>query len=259
MSEVAERVNTMGVDLSALNSIQGLRTEQSKPVSSPNTATNSGNSGNSSSIQDTINLSPEAEEQLRKLRQRDAEVRRHENAHLSAAGAYAVGGTHYDTQQGPDGKQYAIGGHVNIDTSPVPGDPEQSEAKAEQVKRAALAPSEPSAADMQIAAKASQMAMQARIEQQTDSGEEDQQNNSNPNKISANIQEKASNAYNAVASFFADNSEGVGPAMSAFKSSIMANLNDATGISDLMRGIQAYNANAMDADTSFANTLAIRV
>ena len=43
--------------------------------------------------------------------------RAHEMAHLAAAGGLATG-PYYEYQQGPDSKQYAVGGHVNIDTSP---------------------------------------------------------------------------------------------------------------------------------------------
>lgn len=120
---------------------------------------------------DSLELSPEAEQQLRELKQRDAEVRAHERAHMAAAGQHAIGGAQYTYQAGPDGRRYAIGGHVNIDTSSEPDDPEASEEKAQQVRRAALAPGDPSAQDMQVAAQAAQMEAEARV----DSREEDQE------------------------------------------------------------------------------------
>ena len=113
---------------------------------------------------DSVQLSPEAEQQLKELKQRDAEVRAHERAHMAAAGQHAVGGAQYTYQTGPDGRRYAIGGHVNIDTSSVPDDPEASEEKAQQVRRAALAPGDPSAQDMQVAAQAAQMEAEARVD-----------------------------------------------------------------------------------------------
>lgn len=113
---------------------------------------------------DSVQLSPEARQQLQELKARDAEVRAHERAHMAAAGEHAVGGPQYDYQTGPDGRQYAIGGQVNIDTSAVPGDPEASEEKAQQVRRAALAPGQPSAQDMQVAAEASRLENQSRME-----------------------------------------------------------------------------------------------
>ena len=107
-------------------------------------------------------LSPEYHE-LQELKARDREVRAHEMAHLTAAGAYARGGPSYDYKRGVDGQQYAVGGHVNIDKSPVPGNPEATLRKAEAVSRAALAPAEPSPQDRHIAAEAMAMATEARI------------------------------------------------------------------------------------------------
>ncbi|MEM6825981.1 MAG: putative metalloprotease CJM1_0395 family protein, partial [Pseudomonadota bacterium] len=60
----------------------------------------------------------------------------------------------YSYQTGPDGRQYAVGGEVPIDVSPVPDDPEATIAKMDVVKRAALAPAEPSTADRRVAAEA---------------------------------------------------------------------------------------------------------
>ncbi len=105
-------------------------------------------------------------QELTRLRQRDREVRAHEMAHLAAAGPYAVGGPTYEYRKGPDGQRYAVGGHVNIDTSPVPGDPEATLRKAETIRRAALAPGDPSPQDRSVAAAAAAMAMKARIELQ---------------------------------------------------------------------------------------------
>lgn len=106
----------------------------------------------------------EAERQeVQALKARDQEVRRHEQAHASAGGVYA-GAPQYDFTTGPDGGRYAIGGEVSIDTAPVPGDPQATLEKAQTVRRAALAPAEPSEQDRRVAAEASQMAAQARVE-----------------------------------------------------------------------------------------------
>ncbi len=115
---------------------------------------------------------------LSELKQRDAEVRSHEAAHLAAAGGIATSGASFEYQQGPDGIQYAIGGEVNIDTSPVSGDPAATLRKADTIRRAALAPAQPSGPDMQVAASATAMAAQAQIEllkknQDTQNGNKD--------------------------------------------------------------------------------------
>ena len=73
-------------------------------------------------------------------------------------------GVSFTYQRGPDGVQYAVGGEVGIDTSPVAGDPEATLAKAQRIRAAALAPAEPSAQDLRVAAQAAQLAVQARAE-----------------------------------------------------------------------------------------------
>jgi hypothetical protein len=82
---------------------------------------------------------------------------------MAVGGQYA-GGVSYDYSRGPDGRLYAIGGSVSIDTSPVAGDPLATVDKMQQVQRAALAPAEPSGADLAIAAQAAQLIAQARAE-----------------------------------------------------------------------------------------------
>ncbi len=100
---------------------------------------------------------------ISKLRNRDEEVKQHEMAHMAAGGQYVRGGTTYKYVKGPDGKMYAIGGEVEIDTSPG-RTPEETIKKMEQVKRAALAPKNPSAQDRMVAEKASIEEMKARME-----------------------------------------------------------------------------------------------
>ncbi|MGD9210656.1 MAG: putative metalloprotease CJM1_0395 family protein [Desulfobacteraceae bacterium] len=110
------------------------------------------------------NLSEDQKRQIDKLKQRDQEVKAHERAHMAAGGGLVQGGASYTYQRGPDGKLYAVGGEVQIDTSSE-RDPDQTARKMEQVKRAALAPAQPSAADRAVAARASQVELQARIEE----------------------------------------------------------------------------------------------
>jgi hypothetical protein len=106
-------------------------------------------------------LTPEEEKVVEKLKERDAEVRRHEQAHVAAAAGHAVGGPQYEYQTGPDKKQYAVGGHVDIDMTPVSGNPEATLQKAQAIRRSATSPAEPSGADQAVAAQAVKMAMDA--------------------------------------------------------------------------------------------------
>lgn len=66
----------------------------------------------------TTQLSKEALALIDKLKARDTEVRQHEQAHMAAAGGLATSGATFTYQRGPNGVNYAIGGEVNIDTSP---------------------------------------------------------------------------------------------------------------------------------------------
>ncbi len=109
-------------------------------------------------------LSDEDHKKVDALRERDREVRTHEQAHAAAGGSHIRGGITFEYETGPDGRRYAVGGEVSIDTSPVSGDPQKTILKAQQVRRAALAPAEPSAPDRQAAAAASRMEAEARQE-----------------------------------------------------------------------------------------------
>lgn len=97
------------------------------------------------------------------LSARDAEVRAHERAHQAVGGPYA-GAVSYSYQTGPDGKRYAVSGEVPIDVSPVPGDPRATIEKMRVVKAAATAPAKPSTQDLNVAATATRILVQAQIE-----------------------------------------------------------------------------------------------
>lgn len=109
-------------------------------------------------------LSPHEKRRLEKLKKRDAEVKAHEQAHISAGGGYVRGGAHYEYITGPDGNRYANGGEVSIEVSEVPDNPQATVEKARIVRRAALAPAEPSSTDRAIAAEATRMEQKAQQE-----------------------------------------------------------------------------------------------
>ncbi|MCF2859609.1 catalase [Pseudoalteromonas sp. SMS1] len=112
------------------------------------------------------------EQQIMELKDRDREVRLHEQAHARVGGQYA-GAPSYDYQRGPDGNNYAVGGQVMIDVAPIEGDPQQTIEKMQTVRAAALAPAEPSGADRAIAADATSKiaSAQAELAKQSISGE----------------------------------------------------------------------------------------
>lgn len=96
---------------------------------------------------------------ISELRSIDARVRAHEAAHQAAAGGLA-GAASFTYTTGPDGRRYAVGGEV-----PISGGggrtPDEIIANARRVRAAALAPADPSAQDLRVAAAAAQTEMQA--------------------------------------------------------------------------------------------------
>ncbi|MCR8922394.1 catalase [Dasania sp. GY-MA-18] len=109
--------------------------------------------------------------QIRELRARDAEVRAHEAAHASVGGQYA-GAPSYSYETGPNGVKYAVGGEVSISLPANADNPLQTIQAAEQVRRAALAPADPSGQDRRVAASAARVAISARAELRAQQAEE---------------------------------------------------------------------------------------
>lgn len=149
-------------------------------------------------------LSEEDQKVVEKLKARDAEVKAHEQAHVAAGGGLITGGPTYSYQSGPDGQQYAIGGEVQIDSSTEPT-PEETISKMQQVRRAALAPAEPSSQDIQVASNASRLEMQARMEL-SQSKNEDPKSNNTKEDTNSKKQNKSENK-NLLEIYFKNNSQ----------------------------------------------------
>jgi len=98
-------------------------------------------------------LSSADQQTVAKLQARDREVRAHEAAHKSVGGSLA-GSMSFSYESGPDGRRYAVGGEVSIDTG-AERDPRATIAKMQRVIAAALAPAQPSSQDRAVAAGAS--------------------------------------------------------------------------------------------------------
>ena len=114
-----------------------------------------------------------------RMKQTEQNIRAHEAAHMAAGGGFA-GSASYIYAKGPDGKMYVVGGEVPIQ-APEGKTPEETVKNMEVVQRAALAPPDPSAQDLAVAAAAMQIESRARaaIRQgrfltQADMQEEDQ-------------------------------------------------------------------------------------
>lgn len=104
--------------------------------------------------------------QVQQLQQAEREVIAHEQAHMSAGGQYA-GTPTYSYTEGPDGKRYITGGEVSIN-APAGKNAEETARIMEQVKRAALAPANPSSQDIKVASRAASSEQAALREQAID-------------------------------------------------------------------------------------------
>ena len=158
-------------------------------------------------------LTPEELEQLSELKARDQEVRTHEAAHQAVGGQYA-GAMTLTYQRGPDGVNYAVGGEVSVDVSPVSGDPAATIDKMRVVRAAALAPAEPSAQDRAVAAQAMKTLLEAQSELALEnevsdpvSTEADQQS---PESGYGSNQRKAEETYRSVSQMNGSDADPVG-------------------------------------------------
>lgn len=141
--------------------------------------------------------------ELEELKARDREVRTHEAAHQSVGGQHA-GSVSYTYSRGPDGVQYATGGEVPIDVSPVANNPQATIEKMRVVQAAALAPAEPSSQDRQVAAQAMQTMLQAQVEladNRRASSEEAQGVRSSESLENSRQGKQAESAYQVVSAF----------------------------------------------------------
>ncbi len=184
--------------ISGLSYYQPLYSIESQSVN----VTQSSESNEQENSNNQYELTQDQKMQVIELQRRDLEVRTHEAAHMSA-GAGLTTGASYSYQRGPDDKMYAIGGEVGIDTSPGKT-PEETLKKAAQIKRAALAPAQPSSADLQVAATTTNMEIDAKMEIQKNQNQEtkekteqNSQNSQSSQDTSSYLNEQRKNPYNS--------------------------------------------------------------
>lgn len=140
---------------------QGVIEHQVNSQSETQAPENNSNQEKPTSGIDSSQLTPEQLRLVEELKQIDTKVRNHELAHITAGGSYITSAANFTYKKGPDGKDYAVGGEVGIDVTPVPGDPEATIRKMRQVRQAALAPGDPSPQDRKVAANAASQSVKA--------------------------------------------------------------------------------------------------
>ncbi|MFO1188727.1 MAG: putative metalloprotease CJM1_0395 family protein [Alphaproteobacteria bacterium] len=91
-----------------------------------------------------------------RLESRDRDVRTHELAHFHAGQPYSRA-PEYFFVTGPTGRQFAVGGVTAMDSALDPGHPNAALAKLRILRRAALAPAEPSPRDREAAERLQRM------------------------------------------------------------------------------------------------------
>lgn len=116
-------------------------------------------------------LSKEELKAVRDLQVRDRQVRAHEQAHVSASGRIATSAPNYEFETGPDGRKYAVGGSVSYNVPPA-STPKEELLLAQQLRRMALAPMDPSPKDRATAAKAAVKEAKANREIREEKAEE---------------------------------------------------------------------------------------
>lgn len=162
----------------------------------------------------------------------DAHVRAHEAAHMGAGGGLTSPAS-YTYERGPDNKMYAVAGEVGISAGEGKT-PEETLGKAQQIRRAALAPSDPSPQDLKVAARASSMEMNARAQIMSQKVEE--QNARNKEKQDKQNADKSTNdgsndkANSSVNSSFGENSSVKNSSNSSSNSSFRISNSSGTSV-----------------------------
>lgn len=90
---------------------------------------------------------------LKELKLRDSSVRNEEESHARMLGRHA-GAIKYEYQVGPDGRAYVINGSVEVTPKFNSQNPEEIRQVLEKIRRAAITVSNPSQADLNVAASA---------------------------------------------------------------------------------------------------------
>ncbi|MBK4720583.1 hypothetical protein JJL56_17080 [Azospirillum sp. YIM DDC1] len=151
-----------GVSSSGIFGWPSLRAGPSARDRSPDSARTADQDTARTSADQAGALTDDQQRQVQELKRIDASVRQHEAAHQAAGGPHA-GGASFTFTRGPDGKNYATAGEVQVDVG-AESDPEATVRKMDTVKAAALAPSDPSAQDLRVAQQADAAKMQAQQE-----------------------------------------------------------------------------------------------
>ncbi len=116
-------------------------------------------------------LSKEEHKEVKELERIDRQVKSRELTHRAVAGSYARGSVSFDYVTGPDGKKYAKEGHINIDSRPVPNNPEATIRKARAIRSVELSTTNTSPQNRNVSAEIAKIEREARMELKTEQRE----------------------------------------------------------------------------------------
>lgn len=145
-----------GVDLVVARDQLGATLPRGSGAESQAPATTTASTGSKTRVAATRELTADQQRKVEELKEIDRKVHEHEQAHIAAGGGVVTSGASYTYTYGPDGKPYATGGEVGIDTSKEEK-PQENIDKGRLVQRAALAPQDPSPQDYRVASIGAQL------------------------------------------------------------------------------------------------------
>ena len=196
ITDTSYAMNYYSTPAQSNNKANGVENNADNSVSSgdktANAENNTQNNDKNAGQKNIGELSLEEQRIVTELQAADTNVRAHEAAHMAAGGGLTSPAS-YTYERGPDNKMYAVAGEVGISTGEG-NTPQESLNKAQTIRRAALAPADPSPQDLKVAAQAASMEMSARAEILQEKMAQNSQNSNNSNETSGDAVNSAENS-----------------------------------------------------------------
>ena len=196
ITDTSYAMNYYSTPAQSNNKANGVENNADNSVSSgdktANAENNTQNNDKNAGQKNIGELSMEEQRMVTELQAADTNVRAHEAAHMAAGGGLTSPAS-YTYERGPDNKMYAVAGEVGISTGEG-NTPQESLNKAQTIRRAALAPADPSPQDLKVAAQAASMEMSARAQIMQEKMAQNSQNTNNSNETSGDAVNSAENS-----------------------------------------------------------------
>ena len=196
ITDTSYAMNYYSTPAQSNNKANGVENNADNSVSSgdktANAENNTQNNDKNAGQKNIGELSLEEQRIVTELQAADTNVRAHEAAHMAAGGGLTSPAS-YTYERGPDNKMYAVAGEVGISTGEG-NTPQESLNKAQTIRRAALAPADPSPQDLKVAAQAASMEMSARAQIMQEKMAQNSKNTNNSNETSGDAVNSVENS-----------------------------------------------------------------